>query len=209
MNTRTSDGDCRDENRAGLRSDLYALLASLLVAPPDKAHLQRLTQLTVLPGVEPALGRCLYRLKGAAVRSAVDSVQREFTDLFIGMGRGQIVPYASWYGEHLLMAAPLARLRIELPGLNIHRQAGAAEPEDHAGALCEIMVLVIAQQVALAEQAAFFLAHLGPWMIAFFQDLQQARSARFYRAVGRLGEQFMRLEQQLLQDTLEEEVIPS
>jgi TorA maturation chaperone TorD len=34
------------------------------------------------------------------------------------------------------------------------------------------------------------------WLPKFFRDLQQAASARFYRAVGQLGEQFIGVESQ-------------
>ncbi len=50
----------------------------------------------------------------------------------------------------------------------------------------------------LDAQAAFFDAHIGTWMARFFRDLQVARSARFYRAVGQFGEQFITLDQRYL-----------
>jgi TorA maturation chaperone TorD len=105
------------------------------------------------------------------------------------------------------MAGPLARLRADLSTLDIRRQAGVCEPEDHAGALCEIMVLIITQpQITAKQQADFFHAHLAAWMIRFLRHLQQAPSADFYRSVGRLGEQFMLLEKRLLQQQPAEEV---
>lgn len=208
MNTRVPAAGVGADDPSGLRSDVYALLAAMLAAPPAEEHLQRLTGLTVLPEARPVLGECLHRLKKAAAASDVDDVHREYADLFVGMGRGQVVPYASWYGERLLMSAPLARLRTDLAPLNIQRQAGAAEPEDHAGALCEIMLLVIARQVPVRDQARFFQAHLDPWMTAFFRDLHEAPAADFYAAVGKLGERFMLLERQHLRNTLEKEVMP-
>jgi len=52
---------------------------------------------------------------------------------------------------------------------------------------------------SLARQAQFFDPHVGPWLARFFRDMQQAGSARFYRAVGQLGEQFIDTDQQYLE----------
>ena len=54
-------------------------------------------------------------------------------DLFIGVGRGELLPYASYYLTGFLHERPLARLREDLAALGIERAEGVAEPEDHAG----------------------------------------------------------------------------
>lgn len=196
-----------DNSLSAVRSDVYTLLAHLLVQPPSADAMKQLANLTVLPVIPLSLEGHLVRLRDAAVRIDAASVKREYDDLFVGLGRGQVVPYASWYEENLLMAAPLARLRTDLEALNIRRKEGVCEPEDHAGALCEIMVLIIADtQVAVERQARFFNAHLATWMVRFFRDVQRARSAVFYRSVGRLGEHFILQEKRLLQRQLVEEV---
>jgi TorA maturation chaperone TorD len=190
-----------------LRSDLYALLASLLTKPPSAAGLRQLAELTAAPEIPAQLNAILEQLKAVCGGIDAELVQREYEDLFIGLGRGEIVPYASWYEEKLLMAAPLARLRADLAVLNLQRRPGACEPEDHAGALCETMVLILSQpEITVRQQADFFKAHLSPWLIRFFRDLQKARTAVFYRPVGRLGEHFMLLEKELLQEPPIEEV---
>jgi TorA maturation chaperone TorD len=196
-----------DKSLSAVRSDVYTLLAHLLVQPPSVDGLKQLADLTILSGIPASLGRALSRLREAAGRTDAVSAEREYADLFIGLGRGQVVPYASWYAENLLMAAPLARLRTDLAVLNIHRREGVCEPEDHAGALCEIMVLIIAETLITAEQQAhFFNVHLTAWLIRFFRDLQRARAAVFYRSVGNLGEHFMLQEEQLQQRLFVEEV---
>jgi TorA maturation chaperone TorD len=48
--------------------------------------------------------------------------------------------------------------------------------------------------VSIERQQQFFTRHIEPWMSRFFGDLQQAPSARFYRAVGILGERFLAIE---------------
>jgi TorA maturation chaperone TorD len=179
----------------------------LLVEPPSTVRLGQLSRLEVTEASPATIAWCLRRLKAAARRGDADAVAHEYANLFIGLGRGEVVPYASWYLEKLLLSAPLARLRNDLSALNIYRREGVSEPEDHAGALCESMVLVIEKpHLSVRQQAQFFHSHLAPWMIRFFRDLQQARSAVFYRAVGRLGEEFMRLEQDVLQSQFIEEV---
>jgi len=48
-------------------------------------------------------------------------------------------------------------------------------------------------------EADFFAKHLAPWIMRFFSDLKEARSARFYRAVGELGTAFLSIEKQYLE----------
>ena len=45
-----------------------------------------------------------------------------------------------------------------------------------------------------SEQQRFFERHLKPWAARMFADLEMSQSARFYRAVGRVGRVFMELE---------------
>ena len=135
-------------------------------------------------------------LADAAARGTPGVLGDEYLALFIGLGRGEVVPYGSWYMTGFLMEQPLARLRSDLAELGIERQEGVREPEDHAAALCDAMALLISgdDPAPVALQSRFFARHMEPWMGKFFRDLQQAPSARFYRAVGQLGEQFMDVE---------------
>ena len=122
------------------------------------------------------------------------ALAQEYQDLFIGLGRGEVVPYGSWYMTGFLMDRPLAVLRGELEALGFERQEGVAEPEDHAAALCETMAMLVSEGHPIEVQQRFFQNHMGPWMGRFFRDLNEARSAAFYRAVGQFGEQFMEFE---------------
>ena len=108
------DRESLDNSLSAVRSDVYTLLAHLLVQPPSADELKRLANLTVLPVIPLSLEWHVARLRDAAVRIDTASLKREYDDLFVGLGRGQVVPYASWYEENLLMAAPLARLRTDL-----------------------------------------------------------------------------------------------
>ena len=94
-----------------------------------------------------------------------------------------------------------AALRADLDHLGIERQAEVAESEDHIAALCDAMALIIrhSDEISLATQKTFFNDHLEPWASTFFNDLQNAKSAHFYRAVGFFGESFFNFEKELLQ----------
>ncbi|MGI8740087.1 MAG: TorD/DmsD family molecular chaperone [Gammaproteobacteria bacterium] len=127
----------------------------------------------------------------------------EFHELFMGIGRGELMPYASWYLTGFLMERPLAALRQDLKTLGFERQPGVGEPEDHAAALCEIMSMIIAnvQGPDIDRQRIFFGEHMA-WLAQFFIDMQKAEAARFYRAVGQFGERFMTLEKEYLSMTI-------
>ena len=86
-----------------------------------------------------------------------------------------------------------------IAGLGFERRDDVKEPEDHVAALLETMGLLIGEGGASVDvQRRFFQSHMGPWMRTFFLDLQKARSARFYRAVGQFGEQFIEFETKYL-----------
>jgi len=185
-----------DEDRA--RGNVYALLGNLLAGPPDEPLLQMLRGIAPEADDDSLLAAAWQMLAVAASRTDPESLRSEYDTLFIGVGRGELVPYASWYLTGFLMEQPLAQLRGDLRDLGIERQAGVHEPEDHAAALCDTMALLITsdEPATLPRQHGFFARHLEPWIPRFFRDLQQAESARFYRAVGQLGELFIGVEAQ-------------
>jgi TorA maturation chaperone TorD len=176
------------------RSSEYALLASLLLRAPDAEALTRLSRL-------PDAGRtpidlAHIALARAAGSASAEAVKREFFDLFVGVGRGEIVPYASYYLTGFLNERPLARLREDMKRLGIERVEGHPEPEDHLGTLCEIMSGLAAGsfEAPAGEQGAFFARHMAPWAGRLFADLEGAASARFYRAVAMVGRVFIDIE---------------
>ena len=75
-------------------------------------------------------------------------------------------------------------------------RAPSREPEDHIAILLEVMAGLARGdfEAEFAEQARFFERHLKPWAARMFADLEMSQSARFYRAVGRVGRVFMELE---------------
>jgi TorA maturation chaperone TorD len=176
-----------DEER--LRAGHYRLLARVLAAPPDQALLD------LVAGLE---GEGIVNALAAAARETSPAkVEREFHNLFIGVGEGELVPYASYYLTGFLYERPLARLRDDLRRLGVARADGVAEPEDGIAGLCEVMAGLIEgafETAPLARQRDFFDRHLAPWAGRFFADLEHAPSASFYRRVGSLGRAFIDVE---------------
>jgi TorA maturation chaperone TorD len=175
------------------RAQEYALLARLLRNPPDAALLKQIGQ---LQSDATALGAAHHELAEAAKGASAPDVSREFFDLFIGVGRGELLPYASYYMTGFLHERPLARLRQDLNRFGIKRAEGVLEPEDHAGILCEIMSGLASGQLLAPEEAGdtIFDNHLASWMGRFFADLERADAAEFYKSVGAVGRVFMEIE---------------
>jgi len=177
------------------RAQEYALLSALLVRAPDAPLLRKLASLR---GDATPLGVAHVGLAQAAAAISVELVEREYFDLFIGLGRGELLPYGSFYIAGFLHERPLARLRTDLAQLNIERVEGNYEPEDHAAILCEIMAGIASGRLPAPEGSdrLIFEKHLAPWIGRFFADLERAQSANFYRHVGTLGRVFMEIEQE-------------
>jgi len=181
-----------------LRAGTYSLLAALLRAPLSADLRVRLLGIDARDPDAGGIAGAWAALREAAEGAALAAVDDEFHALFIGIGRGELVPYGSWYRSGFLMEKPLGELRRELAALGFERQLSVHEPEDHAAALCEVMAILITDGAAFEVQQRFFNGHIGPWIQAFCADLGKAPSARFYRAVGQLGQAFFRLETEYL-----------
>jgi TorA maturation chaperone TorD len=176
-----------------LRASEYGLLSLLLGKAPDADTLSRVA---LLKGDGSELGMAHLDLAGAAAAFDDGAVSKEFFGLFIGLGRGELLPYASYYLTGFLHERPLARVREDLERLGIERAGSSREPEDHIAILLEVMAGLARGEFEadFAEQARFFERHLKPWAARMFADLEMSEQARFYRAVGRVGRVFMELE---------------
>jgi len=176
-----------------LRAAEYGLLSLLLGKAPDADTLSRVAG---LKGDASDLGMAHIELAAAAVAADDRVVSKEFFDLFIGLGRGDLLPYASYYLTGFLHERPLARVREDLELLGIERAGISREPEDHIAILLEVMSGLARGEFEadFAEQARFFDRHLKPWASRMFADLEMSASAKFYRAVGRVGRVFVELE---------------
>ena len=175
------------------RAQEYALLATLLLRAPDAGLLSRLSDLR---GDASPLGLAHIALAEAAARARAAAVEGEFFALFIGIGRGELLPYGSYYLTGFLHERPLARLREDLSTIGVARAEDIAEPEDHAGILCEIMAGLCSGALPAPEGSdrVIFEKHMAPWIGRFFADIERAEAADFYRSVGLLGRTLIALE---------------
>lgn len=175
------------------RAAEYALLSVLLARAPNADMLARLARVR---GDASPLGVAHAALAEAAATTTVERAEREYFNLFIGIGRGEVLPYGSYYLTGFLNERPLARLREELARLGIERVEGNAEPEDHAAIVCEIMAGIVGGKFETPAGAdrALFEQHLAPWLGRFFADLERADAAELYRRIGALGRLFISIE---------------
>ena len=175
------------------RMEEYALLAALLRRAPDSGLLKGLSRIR---GDFTPLGAAHTAFACAAEETDPERLDREFFELFIGVGRGELLPYGSYYLTGFLNERPLARLRDDLRVLGITRTEGQTEPEDHAAILCEIMAGLAGETLATAPgaQKRLFEKHLAPWIGRFFAYLEQVKNSNFYRCVGTVGRLFAEIE---------------
>jgi TorA maturation chaperone TorD len=182
-----------DEDAA--RAQCYTLLAHLLHAPPTPALLDIVR---ALKSDRSELGQALAALAAVAQQTSPEKAEREYAALFIGLARGELLPYASYYLTGFLQEKPLADLRGDMARLGITRRDDVPEPEDHIASLCEMMAGLITgafgEPASVAEQQKFFARHLASWAPRFFEDLQAAKAAVLYMPVGRIGRLFMTIE---------------
>jgi len=186
-----------DEDR--LRADLYNYLGVLLAAPPDDTVLGQTAGLT---GDDTELGQAVATLAKMARITKPANVEREFNALFIGMGRGELLPYGSYYLTGFLNEKPLALLRQDMRRHGLARSDTVFEPEDNIASLMEMMAAMIAGRfgatVSIEDQRTFFNRHIAPWAGHFFADLEAAKASVFYAPVGTLGRAFMDIETEAL-----------
>lgn len=180
------------------RAGAYGVLAALLRDIPESTVLEQVARFADVESKHDELEVSMSML-GLAARSCDPSaVDDEYHALFIGLGRGELLPYGSWYLTGFLMEKPLGVLRDDLAALGFVKDPDVCEPEDHVAALCEVMAIMINDGVSQYVQKRFFDAHIGTWCDRFFADLSEAKAAVFYRAVGRFGAAFISLEQRYL-----------
>ena len=176
------------------RADVYALLAALLLDPGTEL----VPALAALPPPAPSddpLVRSWGELLAAAQRCGAGAVD-EFETLFVATGTPRINPYECFYRDGWLMDKPLVRLREDLRQLGLARVDGATELEDHLGALCESMRVLIAAGRPREQQQAFFMQHLSGWSAECLEDIASVPGTDFYRALARFAQAFFELETQ-------------
>jgi len=186
------------EQEQQYRAAAYGMLAALLRDVPDAALLDQVAKFADVDegGDEMALSMSLLGL--AAKRRTIESVNDEYHALFIGIGRGELVPYGSFYLTGFLMEKPLGDLRDDLDRLGFEREVEVHEPEDHVAALCEVMAMLIQDGSSIDTQRGFFVTHINSWFQQFFTEMSAASNAVFYKAVSRFGTAFLEIEKRYL-----------
>ena len=186
------------EQEQQYRAAAYGMLAALLRDVPDAALMGQVAKFSGVDegGDEMALSMSLLGL--AAERCSVESVNDEYHALFIGIGRGELLPYGSFYLTGFLMEKPLGDLRDDLDRLGFEREAEVHEPEDHVAALCEVMAMLIQDGSSIDTQRVFFVSHINSWFKQFFTEMSAADNAVFYKAVARFGAAFLEIEKRYL-----------
>ncbi len=178
-----------------MRANLYALLGNVLFCPPTKEILDDLKELN---GDDTEMGHAFNTLSKLAGAIDETAALDEYNDLFVGMGRGELLPYCSYYLTGFLNEKPLAKLRNSMRELGIVRNDDVKEPEDHIGSLFEMMAGLITgrygEPADIGVQKEFFSMHIEPWAGHLFKDLEAAKSSRLYQPVGTIGRLFVEIE---------------
>lgn len=185
-----------------LRAHVYRLLAQFLGNAPSQDVLDAGAS---IEGDDTDFGRAIATFAHLCARTDADAASEEYHDLFIGVARGELVPFGSYYLTGFLHEKPLAKLRNDMAELGITRAPSASEPEDHVAALMDIMAGLITgafgKPASAAEQRKFFDTHIGPWAQHFFSDLEGAKSSVLYAALASIGRHFMEIEETAFQMT--------
>ncbi len=192
--------DVSTEDR--LRADFYNFLGLLMAAPPDQMLLNQVAGLT---GDETDLGQAIQAMSRVAKVTKPAAAEREFNALFIGLGRGELLPYASYYLTGFLNEKPLAQLRNDMAARGITRAQNVFEPEDNIASLMEMMAGMIVGRfgtpATLDDQKAFWNKHIGPWAAHFYSDLEGAENSVLYASIGTAGRVFMEIEREAFRMT--------
>ena len=114
------DRRCRCGSRAGILAARHAAGASAGCshAQPHRQAPRR---------CDAAWPRASWLLRKPPDNASAEKIEREFFNLFIGIGRGELLPYGSYYLTGFLNERPLARLREDLRALGIERAEGQVE----------------------------------------------------------------------------------
>jgi len=190
-----------DDSEEIARAELYGLLSRLWIAPPDG---ELLTQFRVAVTQAPQPGGFLeapWQALVAAMRATTaSSAADEYDVLFGGVGKPEVLLYASFYLTGFLNEKPLADLRTDLSALGLARDETRGETEDHVAYLLEVMRYLIAGDDVsvcnLEQQRRFFRAHLQPWVERLADAVQAQPRAVLWREVAAFTTAFVEVETQ-------------
>jgi TorA maturation chaperone TorD len=186
------------------RARWYGLFAALFRAPPTREQLSAIAACAEASPDDPdaptdsTLGRAWRDFARACAQADADAVREEFDTAFLGVGKADVMPYASYHLSGFLNDRPLVELREHLAALGLSRRADVGLTEDHVAALCETMAWLIAGDGGkardFAAQRAFFSRFLGPWFESLADTIEHSGVTDFYKHAGRLLREFLAVE---------------
>jgi TorA maturation chaperone TorD len=187
-----------DQGEETARADLYGLLATLFCAPPSQALIDTIA--SAQAEGNGILERTWAELAAVCKLARAEPVREEYDQLFIGVGKPEVMLYGSYYLSGFLMEKPLAALRTDLANLGLQRSESVVESEDHIATLCEVMRYLIASDDAvhanIATQKKFFADHMQAWVGDLCTALEAHPNAKFYLPVSHLARCFFEVEMQ-------------
>jgi TorA maturation chaperone TorD len=190
-----------DQGEELARAELYGLLASLWLAPPDADLLQQFqVAVTQAPEAGGHLEAPWQALVAAMRETSVEAAADEYDALFLGVGKPEVFLYGSYYLTGFLNERPLAALRSDLAALGLGRDESRLETEDHVAYGFEVMRYLIAGDdlavCNLEQQRRFFRGHLQPWVEALCDAVEAHPAARLARALAGFTRAFVQVEAQ-------------
>jgi TorA maturation chaperone TorD len=188
-----------DQARAGY----YALLARLFYAGPDAGLLAAIADAGATASGDggSALAAAWNALALAARAMDAEAARLEYDQLFVGTGKAEVTPYASFYLTETGREKILVRLRSELSGLGLGRAERVLEPEDHVSGLFDAMRYLISMgsdDAALQNQRAFFERYIAGAYHGLCLAIAASEKANFYNHVAKFAETFLRVEDEAL-----------
>ncbi len=190
------------EDRA--RADFYALISRLFYAGPDAALLAAIAHADeiVAEAENISLAQCWKSLTSAAAAMDAEAAQAEYDGVFVGTGKAEITPYASHYLAESMKESVLARLRAELAEMDLQRDPGAAEYEDHFSGLYEVMrhlISIGSDDAAVQKQKSFLMRYLVPTYASFCDAVTVSPNTNFSKHVARFTKAFLDVETESFQ----------
>ena len=188
-----------DQARAGY----YALLGRLFYAGPDAGLLATLAGADeiAVERARSALSSAWSGLALAARAMDADAARLEYDQLFVGTGKAEVTPYASFYLAETGREKILVGLRAELAGLGLGRARQVREPEDHIAGLFDAMRHLISlgsDDAALQNQRGFFERYIARSYQGLCAAISASEKSNFYKHVARFAEAFLAVENEAL-----------
>ncbi len=187
--------DIKEEDQ--LRADMYSFIANLIRSEPSVELIETIKN---LKGDKSNIGSAIKLLSKFANSLHISEIQDEYVSLFLGVGRGELLPFASYYLTGFLNDKPLSKLRDDMNKIGVVRLKEVKEPEDHISSLFDIMSGLITgkfgKQYTVSEQSDFFEKHLNTWVHLLMTDIESAKTAVFYAPLGSLGKEFINIERE-------------